>query len=82
MAEGRDTSSSPSGFSCTFSSFGDSETNNDTSDLEFSPEEGSMGSTIEPYMYEPEESGSDSDSESTDSSDDSMHGERLLNTDW
>ena len=34
-------------------------------------------STIEPYMYEPEESGSDS--ESTDSSDDSMHGERLLN---
>ena len=43
-----------------------------------------MGSTIEPYtcMYEPEESGSDSDSESTDSSDDSMHGERLLNTDW
>ena len=43
-----------------------------------------MGSTIEPYtcMYEPEESGLDSDSESTDSSDDSMHGERLLNTDW
>ena len=80
MAEGRDTSSSPSGLSCTFSSFGDSETSNDASDLEFSPEEGSTGSTIEPYMYEPEESGSDS--ESTDSSDDSMHGERLLNTDW
>ena len=45
------------------------------SDEEFQPEE----STIEPYMYEPENSG---DEEAEDSSDDDSRTDRLDNNDW